>query len=844
MAPSPDIQSTSRGRSRRPTQVAFEIEAASATELLEALAGHKTEVTDAVSDELSKLLERLKPTHPDLVEALRPYLQEASGNILVEVGNAGATLQDKGREVARSQLKRQAATFDEKMETLRKAATVDKQNLETSLTAEFSAQLKEAKALMDIGDAKKAKATIDGLRAELEEARGMIEGMEARVASAEATAAEAAQRMKQHQAELDAEREAARTAQAKLDSIRDEHQYEMDLEKMKSGRILAALVEAASEAERVAVHDTVDSLQQGTSALALRLRDEQSEAERSGVREEATSQLERLTGEMTRVQQECVGLDGQLRSLRAEAAAREAAARMGEDEVVSLRLDVSETRRQLSEALRSLGVQIEENRTLAEFAEQLVFSFREERAELQAAIQEADASVRIDKAVMSLRSQLEECDEIIQRALHTSQPSGGGAARAGEGGGATATAAAGAEGDGGGGGGGRGGGGDDGFDGAPARSPTPDNFPADIPPTPFPRPKSAFKRRSSLLDQMMETDRAPLNTAGRAHQLAKAHASQTQALKTSLAQLLSMTETLAALEAANDASASRIDALRENARRERTVLVQTALSSLSQLRSYLTTTLSGMTCIDVRRDGEEGSALRPLPRAQGSPAESHWERWKREFAVKAHPKPETIMLRYTPPVSARTVALSHRGARMPVPEEYATRPATAPQHFSPSRALAGAGGGGELGRASPERRPRTSGGIDRARSGHSAIYSEPFVQMSSIPISAPATPRYVYGVGSTGNGGGGGGVPGGGGGGGSAFPTIKTATAQPTTIFGDALPPGGGLTMRDLQEGAVSRPMTAASDRHAPPAAGSSSPVRQDGPGSPVAVHDFLRVHQ
>ena len=797
----------------------------SAADLAKAMAAFKEQVGELVSGELNTLLERLKPVDPRLGDALRPYMLETSGNIIVELGEAGSTLQDAGRDVARSQLKRQGQILEEKLETSRKASTVEKQNLENHLMAEHAAQLREYTSLVDLGDARKAKALIEELRAQIAGSDARFEEMAQRVASAEEGRAELDAKVAQLEVDLAEQTKAGSDAIAELETIKDLHQYEMDQVEARSARVLGALSEAASEAEDAATRQSEPALKEAVAALSKRLRAEEADAEATGQRESSDEQLQRLLAQLGGLKTRQEGLEGELAALRAEAAARESAARMGEDEVVALRLDMNETKRQLSQALQTLGIKIEENRSLSEYAQQLVFSFKEERAELHAALEEADSRVRVDKEVVRLKAEIAEVDAILEGVLPQAE---------------AAPAP------------------DEAPTGPPPLSPTPEPEQFDLPRDPFPRSKSAFKSRrtsSDLLDRMMAEEDAPPTTVSRARKLAEKHLAQTAALRTSLTQLLATTETLAQLEKAQDNASSRIDSLRENARRERVLLVQTALTSLSQLRSHLTTTLSGMALVDVRPEGGGTDAdavalaagATPASGLLGDKAESHWERWKREWTVQPSPRSELLTLRYTPPVSVKSVALSPRGARYSksYPEEYASRPATAPH--STGRALLGSSGlGGGLGggredrSASPGRRPRTSGGVDRGRSGHSAAYRDPIVQMSSIPMSAPVTPRQPGGNGAAG---GAFGKPS------SPFPAIKAANLSHThTGFGSALPPGGGgLTMRDLQQGAVSRPVSAAPGRQLPPsvavAQANSSPA--PAPASAVAASqpNYLCVH-
>ena len=175
-----------------------------------------------------------------------------------------------------------------------------------------------------------------------------------------------------------------------------------------------------------------------------------------------------------------------------------------------------------------------------------------------------------------------------------------------------------------------------------------------------------------------EEEAKRVSVSEKTKQLCLLHSKASVSLKTALTQLVLMTDTLVSLERSNQDSATRIELLRENARRERTMLVQTALASLSQLRSHLTVTLSGMRLLE--HDGsDEGGPVPPLklpaspaltrPSTAGSAAhgagkESQWARWKREWAIKPHPKAETMVLKYTPPAAVQALSLSPRAAKL------------------------------------------------------------------------------------------------------------------------------------------------------------------------------------
>lgn len=105
----------------------------------------------------------------------------------------------------------------------------------------------------------------------------------------------------------------------------------------------------------------------------------------------------------------------------------------------------------------------------------------------------------------------------------------------------------------------------------------------------------------------------------------------------------------------------RLVSVHEEAQKERTLLVQAALQSLQQLRTHLTSTLSGL-----RVQSKEGDAP-PDPRDVAA-----WQRWKHRWGVTSQGGESTtvrLIPPEMPPLSVLPMALT--------PPRVSTRPATA-----------------------------------------------------------------------------------------------------------------------------------------------------------------------
>ena len=353
-------------------------------------------------------------------------------------------------------------------------------------------------------------------------------------------------------------------------------------------------------------------------------------------------------------------------------------------------------------------------------------------------LSESDAAVRADKVVTELRAELERCEVVVDSVLPpaaaapATAAAANGAAAAAEGGAGVASAATAlatdalsaalsaaaglSKGD------------------AAASSLAP------ALPACFPRPRSSMPGQHP---HEAEHEALPTRSVSeKTKQLCLLHTKATVALKTSLTQLLLMTDTLASLERANQQSAARVELLRENARRERTLLVQTALASLSQLRSHLTVTLSGMRLLE--HDGsDEGGPVPPLklpaspvatrPSTAASSKESQWARWKREWAIKPHPKAETMVLKYTPPAAVQALSLSPRAAKLTAygklagapHESYNARPLSAPlAAFSAATASSLASNNASfLNQRRPQSEQRARGASNSGSASHAGNHS-------------------------------------------------------------------------------------------------------------------------
>ena len=329
-APAMEMANDSATKAHKISVKAAEIEAQSAPVLAAALDEHRKNITGVIGENIQSLRRKSQELLPELtgIEVFDSLLKETTGALCIEVAEAGASLQEAGREVSRSQLRTQSKGLEQKLERNRIAATVNLTNTLNHMESEHARQLDEAKALMAIGDARQAKATIDGLRSQLEASEAREDGMQKQLAQALDNVKYS--ELEKRQAKREHEREVAEGAEAILELARleERHSEEKAAVHAEMTRVADALAEAASEAERASVSKDA-ACKEMVAKLAKRLREEEL-ASKSGRREASSEQMQRLLDEMMGLTRSREQLDSELSRLVSEGEEREAASSMQE----------------------------------------------------------------------------------------------------------------------------------------------------------------------------------------------------------------------------------------------------------------------------------------------------------------------------------------------------------------------------------------------------------------------------------------------------------------------------------------------------------------------------------
>ena len=675
----------------------------------EELKKFKAAVLKAVEEELKALsmatsktaLAPYKPTEegalpPTLSERLQPIFKAAGSNLLVSLEDAGAALQDAGKQAARQQLKLAQQAMEAKLEKSRVAAAIGIQQVEAVMEGDKRAFNNALSSLGVYGDeAFSYQGKLDSLHEKLGMAETRCKALEVELAQRDKTIEE--MRLKEgehdrHVHELELQRQ--EWNYEKSEQAREFREIQMERERLNS-----ALMEAAAEAERAALKEAPDDLKSMVMALAKRLKDEDALARRYGGRESGDDQLKRLLGEMVDLSKAHEKLEADLRrsnsgrDLVERAVSPPIPSEIGDD----LRAEVNRSQAQLTEALHHLGITTFECKTLSQFVELLLDTNDEEHRRKDMEILSLSGRVaelegtEAHRLIAKLSAAWEECEDLLdeatgavaggsmsptKRRLLVSSPStsrGGSpqSTRPTSGGGVGTRPSP-----------------ESGGKEEHALSPEESYQDEQQESSSFFETEPSNMRPGSAI-RMANTDampkagpdlERPSRTLRKAREVTAKFTTCMSALNKAKTDLAEVKESIKELERMLAKADERLIATKEEGKRERDALVKTALDGLSQLRGHLTVTLSALRP-DPAGNYNSGEVDPPpkikiadliaphvsaaavfSPGGSGpAPVVKSWQRWKDQLGFEPHqPSTEAMLLKYSAPVAVRALNLSPR----------------------------------------------------------------------------------------------------------------------------------------------------------------------------------------
>jgi hypothetical protein len=596
----------------------------------------------AVGGELSAFLAVVREADPKLFVRLEPLARDLRASICTSLEAAAAELQEAGREAAREQVRLRSQMFEQKLDRQRAAAHSSLKNLEAQMEGELARQLEQAGAGQPGLFEQKQEALMAQLRAAEAKGLALSEKLRAHEEQQE-------ERERREQQEREAEEEAVGT----FEELQQQHSAAIEELLAERSRLASALSEAANEAERAAMAVGEGACKKLVEALAARMKAEANYALQNDRREAADEQLQRLLAEMMRLSRSQEQLEASLTALAADAAESRAALNTREAEVSQSQAEAEEClallaqqhseteetparggigagggggrllrgiRQLITSTTSRLNERDEQLRALTIEASNLRLELRklqDERANAKRLAAEARSSGDDGKA------ELEICNAILDEAM-----------------------------------------------------------PPQLAP-PIPPRQANLLQAAQDADESDDSDESALDavgtkggaavkaaaedagvapahpTAQRLRQLIEMHRGAGDALRHLHKELQVATSTLDALKQSLSQAETHVKHVQERSQRERASLVQSAVLSLQHLRGHLAVALSGLRI-------ESQPEIAP----HHAKSRSSWQNWKRQWGVLPIAGNESILLRYTPPVSVQALQLSPREGRQPTPCEF------------------------------------------------------------------------------------------------------------------------------------------------------------------------------